>query len=73
MVKSHLGESGQIGYSRKKIGEVGLRTYFFEPPSPLIPLEILGFLLHPQISIQNKASPLETPQNFVAPLGNFKP
>ena len=63
--------------SSKKNKQGRLRTYFFEPPPPCqagctAPLEFLGFYFTPGNSRQNKASPLETPQNCVTLLRNFK-
>ena len=57
-----------MGYSRKKANRV-LRTYFFEKTSGIFRI----FALAPEIPPKkNKASPLETQQNCVAPLGNVK-
>ena len=57
-----------MDYSRKKqTGRRGLRTNFFENL-----LEFLGFSFTPGNSKQDKASPIEIPQNCVTPDINFK-
>ena len=52
--------SAENGLFQKRTKQGELRTYFFEKP-----LKFLGFLFNPGNSTQNKASPLETPQNCV--------
>ena len=57
-----------MDYSRKKSnGRRGSRADFFEKP-----LEFLGFCFNHGNSEQNKASPVEIPQNYVTPNINFK-
>ena len=52
---------------KKQTGRRGLRTNFFENL-----LEFLGFSFTPGNSKQDKASPIEIPQNCVTPDINFK-
>ena len=56
-----------IGLFQKITKQGGLRTYSFEKP-----LEFLGFYFILGNSTQNKATALETPQNCVTYLRNFK-
>ena len=51
---------------KNQTGGGGLRTNFFENP-----LEFLGFCFNHGNSKQNKASPVEIPQNCVTPHRNF--
>ena len=59
-----------LGYSRKKSKQGGLRINFFEPPPP--PEFFIFFFFTPGNSRQNKAQPLDIPQNCVRSFGNSK-
>ena len=59
----------QTGLFQKKLTNGELRTYFFENLHGIFSF----FYFTPGNSRQNNASPLETPQIFVTPLGNLKP
>ena len=63
--KVNTMKKNEKGYSKNKCDEKTL----LEPPGIF---RIFTFLLYHGYSRQNKVSPLETPQNYVTTLGNFK-
>ena len=66
-----MGESDEIGYSRKK-PKRWVEDILFLNPWGVSLWKFWVFYFTPGNSKQSKSSPLETAQNFVTPLWNFK-